>query len=544
MKLLLAASLVIFVSACKSAVPKSAEELAGKKNSPIEQPIPAPNPTPAPTPEPVPTPTPTPVPFPTPTPDIAPNLEITSGPQDLSNATTADFTFTVAATNLQQVECQRDGNPVENCTSPKHYDGVGGARHTFRVKAYDANGLTAEKTYQWTVDLSGPTITLSKTPLAEDASTSATFEFSSTDQSGIAEFQCQLDSSAYATCASPKTYSLSGGTHTFKVRAQDGSGNLGDEKTFTWKILSVPSYDQSFITFSKSYQPNQINGWFPKISPTGLYVGCGFGQTFILEPSTDRIWPFNARSYWPHWIQPDVLTYVREDNDNGTLQTRFEVPVSSMIAIPQAGDPAILAGSKFVADGGHWASQQAGSSRKLAYDGAVLANDSGPAIWISQNWLSFARNVGGMNGAVAVYRDGVHVRDYPLGAGVGEAHEIAIGRGYVVYGGYGNIRGIDPNGNDIDLTIAPWKWEARAMVFFVGGNPWVASTSYSSKWERGYILLRPWGAQEAIVLEDGDAASLDVVEVNGEIIVVMNTPNGVLSVRKMRSDSPRVRIVE
>jgi hypothetical protein len=522
--------LAIFLAVgCRPKV-KPMENLANQESG--LDPAPQPQPTPAPQPAPQPQPQPSPVP---------PDLTIHSGPATLSGATTADFSFSSSTTELDHFECQRDSYPVETCTSPKHYDGVGGGHHSFRVKVIDTQGLSAEQTWSWTVDLLGPTMSLTSTPKAEETTGTATFEFSSQDQSGIAQFQCQLDSGSFASCTSPKTYSgLSGGAHTFSVRGKDGSGNVGDVVSYSWTVLVAPTYDQSFVTSNKTF--SSVNGWFPKISPDGKYIGCGFSDISIVDPVSGQAWPLMSHAFWAQWIQPNVMTFLHEDDENGLLQTRYEVPMSTKIPAAMPGDPSVVAGNIFSADAGHWASFQSGASRRLTYDGVALSNDGGPAMSVSADWLVYAKNVNGKNLGLIVYKGGQRLKEYPL-SGVPEAFEVNVNQGYIVYGGYGAIHGIDPSGHDIDLTITPWRWEAHAFVFFVDGQPWVASTTSYAKFDRGYILLRPWGSQDAIVLEDGDAAGLDAASVNGEIIVAMNTNTGILSVRRFKATAPRVRVV-
>ena len=69
-----------------------------------------------------------------------------------------------------------------------------------------------------------PETTITSGPTGNTAMTSASFSF--TSNSGAATFECSLDESAFAACASPKDYSaLADGTHTFRVRAVDPEGN-------------------------------------------------------------------------------------------------------------------------------------------------------------------------------------------------------------------------------------------------------------------------------------------------------------------------------
>ncbi len=50
-------------------------------------------------------------------------------------------------------------------------------------------------------------------------------------------FLCQLDGSTFKACSSPKSYSgLSGGSHTFAVKAGDAAGNQSGIAEFTWTI--------------------------------------------------------------------------------------------------------------------------------------------------------------------------------------------------------------------------------------------------------------------------------------------------------------------
>lgn len=77
-------------------------------------------------------------------------------------------------------------------------------------------------------------------PASPTSATSATFEFTHT--SANVTYQCQLDTSAYAACASPKTYPgpLAAGAHTFRVRARDAAGTLSQAAAATWTVDTAP----------------------------------------------------------------------------------------------------------------------------------------------------------------------------------------------------------------------------------------------------------------------------------------------------------------
>ena len=85
-------------------------------------------------------------------------------------------------------------------------------------------------------DSTPPDTLITSGPGALTNSTSATFAFASTKNDGA--FACSLDSSAFITCSSPRSYSaLSNGSHTFSVRATDLAGNADPSSaTYGWNI--------------------------------------------------------------------------------------------------------------------------------------------------------------------------------------------------------------------------------------------------------------------------------------------------------------------
>jgi hypothetical protein len=86
------------------------------------------------------------------------------------------------------------------------------------------------------VEKVAPDTQIDSAPLGSSNSTSATFTFSSPD--GTATFECSLDGSAYAACASPVSYAdLAEGSHSFEVRAADPATNVdASPASFTWTI--------------------------------------------------------------------------------------------------------------------------------------------------------------------------------------------------------------------------------------------------------------------------------------------------------------------
>jgi RHS repeat-associated protein len=96
--------------------------------------------------------------------------------------------------------------------------GTAGALNNFRAGA---------------IDILAPETSITSGPSGK-TSDEVTFKFTSPD-SGAA-FECSMDSGAYSACTSPKEYTLTDGSHTFRVRAVDTAGNQDAtpaERSFT-----------------------------------------------------------------------------------------------------------------------------------------------------------------------------------------------------------------------------------------------------------------------------------------------------------------------
>ena len=90
-------------------------------------------------------------------------------------------------------------------------------------------------------DQTPPETTISSGPSGSVPNGQATFGFTSSESGST--FQCSLDAAAYTACSSPKAYSgLAKGSHTFKVRAVDATGNVdASPATRTWTAAGDPT---------------------------------------------------------------------------------------------------------------------------------------------------------------------------------------------------------------------------------------------------------------------------------------------------------------
>ncbi len=135
-------------------------------------------------------------------------------------------------------ECKLDDAAFAPCTSPQNFTGLANGSHTFQARAVDVNAVAdpTPASFMWTVDDVAPDTTLTATPAAQSASSSATFDLNS-DESGVS-YECSLDGDMFASCSDPKNYTgLADGPHTLEVRSTDAAGNVDQSPAlYAWTI--------------------------------------------------------------------------------------------------------------------------------------------------------------------------------------------------------------------------------------------------------------------------------------------------------------------
>ena len=141
-----------------------------------------------------------------------------------------------------------------------------------------AGGVAADGTVLSSAELYTPLIadevdtTITSGPDAVTSSTSATFNFTSTDPNST--FTCSLDGSPFAACRSGQTYSsLAYGSHNFQVHATDSIGNTDPTPAnYDWTIAPVPD---TMITSSPAALTNSTIANFTFTSTVaGSTFGC------------------------------------------------------------------------------------------------------------------------------------------------------------------------------------------------------------------------------------------------------------------------------
>jgi hypothetical protein len=171
-----------------------------------------------------------------------PDTQILSGPNDATGSTSASFTFlSPDAGPGATFQCALDGAAFVACTSPRTVAGLSAGQHTFAVRVRDAVGNfdPTPATRVWTVDLTPPNTTITGGPIGVVPSASASFTFTSNEQ-GV-RFECRVDTTPFAACASPHNLmSLAQGPHGFQVRAIDAAGHMdATPATRTWTVDTI-----------------------------------------------------------------------------------------------------------------------------------------------------------------------------------------------------------------------------------------------------------------------------------------------------------------
>jgi len=206
---------------------------------------------------------------------LAPETTITSGPLDGARITDPNpalafssddmpSTFECRITTADSSDGLETGADFSPCSGPGDTHTPtsplqAGSLVTFQVRATDASGnvdpTPAERSFAViaedpppsdtsppdTVITAGPNPTQLSLPLS--LSGKARFSFVATEPGST--FECRMDQEQFRACASPATYRVRFGTHTFAVRSRDSAGNI-DASPARSRFLSTGGFARSF----------------------------------------------------------------------------------------------------------------------------------------------------------------------------------------------------------------------------------------------------------------------------------------------------------
>ena len=161
---------------------------------------------------------------------VSPGAGIDSGPSGLVGSRDASFAFSSADTTATFECALAPSKPTFTaCSSATSYTALVDGTYTFQVRARDAAGnVGASVSRTFTVDATGPLVTVQTAPTALTRDTSPVFAFSTSE---TASSSCSLvpntAADSFSACTSPVAYSgLADGRTGFAVKSVDPAGNV------------------------------------------------------------------------------------------------------------------------------------------------------------------------------------------------------------------------------------------------------------------------------------------------------------------------------
>ncbi len=347
-----------------------------------------------------------------------PTVTITSGPADPTSATSASFAFASSDAGAT-FECRVDAGVYVACSSGAVFSGLSEGPHTFYVRALDGAGNTGPSaSYAWTIDVTGPTVTIDIKPTNPSADTLPRFTFTASE---AATFECRIGTGAYQSCPADITFGLQpDGDKTLYVRATDTAGTTGPEATYTWLIDSTPpvvSIDSGPAALTNDNTPTFV---FSAVDATAVSFECriGAGATYVscASPLTYPVQTDGPKTF-----------YVRATDALGNVSAPETYPWTI-----DATDPVIAIGTK----------------------PAVLSSDTAPTFSFSSvdAGVTFECRV---DGTVANYAPCTSPTTFPLSDGP-----------HTFY-----VRGLDAAGNVTVPSTYDWIIDSTDPVVSIGTKP-------------------------------------------------------------------------
>jgi DNA-binding beta-propeller fold protein YncE len=163
-----------------------------------------------------------------------------------TNSTSATFQFT-ADKPASTFEASLDNNDFAAATTPFTVNNLDDGEHNLRVRAVLQSGQADPTPFEivWTVDTAAPDTTVTSQTLNLTNDTSASFEFTATENNS--SFETSLDGADFETATTPFDVSgLGDGDHTLLVRATDEAGNVDSTPaSFDWTVDTQPPNTQT-----------------------------------------------------------------------------------------------------------------------------------------------------------------------------------------------------------------------------------------------------------------------------------------------------------
>jgi uncharacterized repeat protein (TIGR01451 family)/MYXO-CTERM domain-containing protein len=154
-------------------------------------------------------------------------------------------------------------------------------------RAWGTSRTVLSNTTSTVRDATAPNTTIVMGPPATSTSTSATFDFSSTE--GGVTYECDLNGAGFVACTDPVTFAVGQGPNTLQVRARDAAGNVDPSPaTHAWTVDSLAP--DTTIVSGPPAMTTSTSATFDFSSPeAGVTFECnlnGAGFTACTDPVT------------------------------------------------------------------------------------------------------------------------------------------------------------------------------------------------------------------------------------------------------------------
>lgn len=175
-----------------------------------------------------------------PSPSLPSNTQIVENPPGLTKLPTATFRFeSNSAENSYQVRI--DDADFVTVSNPYETGNLSDGNHTLLVRAVNAqnNADPNPVSYTWTIDTTGPVISLSQSPAVRTTATQASFEFTANE---VAQFQASIDKAPFVPVTSPYVFESPIGPHSISFKAADSLENIG-QLEHIWEVVAAVATD-------------------------------------------------------------------------------------------------------------------------------------------------------------------------------------------------------------------------------------------------------------------------------------------------------------
>jgi hypothetical protein len=229
-----------------------------------------------------------------------PETYIEAKPANPTNSLTATFNVSSSETG-STFECRLDGGSFSSCSSPKSYS-VGAGDHTFEVWSTDPAGNvdSTPESYIWTVDTTGPSLSISEPDPTSTRSGPVTYTVTYTGADTI-------------TLAAGDVSLNATGTATGTV-AVSGSGS--DERTVT--ISSITGDGTLGITIAAGTAFDGSGNLVPASTPSATFTADNVAPVVSISNPSPTVTKSGPVTYTVNYTGADTVTLVAA---NVTLNT-------------------------------------------------------------------------------------------------------------------------------------------------------------------------------------------------------------------------------